>query len=431
MRFTDALTLSWTNVRQYKRRSFAIVLTISLLFALVLGFNFILQGLETTLESAATAANSGQIYVNINYAGLFEGDGQSEALTTTTQTEISKQVQTELAKYHGTLAGETRTPGVGGGWRTIIDEDLAQEISDFNLAGIAESAVPYLSPIDEDEDATAYRTVSGIEQDSWLTEVGNYSSTQTGSPTLNGFNPLNLLLGRVYGANFDHLLVIDDGSGRIGDYLAYLSSIDINPQPDSFGFIATFNDYEQAADFVSHTSLPGYIAIDGARYGLDIYGIFSNALDLREQIASLERLLVAVQIIFIVVAIIVAVLTFSHLIDQDAATVALYRSLGASTRQIYLIYFLYLLELCLLAVLATLVLALLMVGALYLSSSGALAARLQEFYHLAAAPSVNLFGWNPICLVVLGMIVIIAPVAMLCSLGHFQPKNIAKKLKEE
>lgn len=431
MRLTDALTLSWTNVRQYKRRSFAIVLTISLLFALVLGFNFILRGLETTLESAATAANSGQIYVNVNYTGLFEGDGRGEALTTTTQAEIAEQVQAELAKYHGTLAGETRTPGVGGGWRMIISEDLAREISDLNLEGITENAVPYLSPVDEDEDATAYRTVSGIEQDSWLTEVGNYPSTQAGSPTLGGLNPLNLLLGRVYGANFDHLLVIDDGSGRIDDYLAYLGSIDTSPRPDSFGFIATFNDYEQAADFVGHTSLPGYIAIDGARYGLDIYEIFSNALDLREQVASLERLLMAVQIIFIVVAIIVAVLTFSHLIDQDAATVALYRSLGASTRQIYLIYFLYLLELCLLAVLATLVLALLMVGALYLSSSGALATRLQEFYHLAAVPSVSLFGWSPICLVVLGLIVIIAPVAMLCSLGHFQPKNIAKKLKEE
>ena len=215
------------------------------------------------------------------------------------------------------------------------------------------------------------------------------------------------------------------------DYLAYLTAVDSIPRPDGFGFIVAFNSYESATDFVNTGILPEYIAIDENRYSLNIGDIFSNTLDLDFQINSLEKLLLAVQILFIVVAIIVAVLTFSHLIDQDAATIALYRSLGASGRQIYLIYFLYLLELCVLAVLATLGLALLMVGILYITSAGALSVRLQEFYALEAAPSVSLFGWNPICFIVLGVIIVIAPVAMLFSLGHFAPKNITKKLKEE
>ena len=431
MRLTDALTLSWTNIRQYKRRSLTIILTISLLFALVLGFNFILQGLESTLKTAATSANDGQIYVYVNYDGLFDSDGRNAPLTTTTQAAITEQVQAAATKYRGEIASETLSPGAGGGWRIVIDESLARHLSDFNLENLEAGTIPYLAPVAESDNTTGYRTVSGIEPDTWLVQVGSYPSTQPGSPTLAGFNPLNLLLGRIYGANLDYPLIIDDGSGRLDDYLAYLTTIDSNPWPDSFGFIVAFDSYESAADFASAGMLPEYIAIDENRYGLNIGDIFSNALDLDSQINSLERLLLAVQILFIVVAIIVAILTFSHLIDQDAATIALYRSLGASGRQIYLIYFLYLLELCILAVLATLGLALLMVGTLYITSAGVLSVRLQEFYALEVAPSVSLFGWSPICFIVLGVVIVIAPVAMLFSLGHFAPKNIAKKLKEE
>lgn len=431
MRLADALTLSWTNIRQYKRRSLTIILTISLLFALVLGFNFILQGLEDTLKTAAASANDGRIYVYVNYAGLFDSDGRNAPLTVTTQTAITEQVQAAASKYQGEIASETLSPGAGGGWRIVIDEPLARRLSDFSLENLEAETIPYLAPVVERSHSTGYRTVSGIEPDTWLVQVGNYPSTQPGAPTLDGFNPLNLLLSHIYGTNLDYPLIIDDGSGRIDEYLAYLTATDPNSWPDGFGFIATFDNYESATDFANADILPEYIAIDEHRYGLFVSDIFSNALDLDFQIGSLERLLLAVQILFIVVAIIVAVLTFSHLIDQDAATIALYRSLGASGRQIYLVYFLYLLELCVLAALATLGLALLMVGTLYITSAVALSVRLQEFYALEVAPSVSLFGWSPICFIVLGVIIVIAPVAMLFSLGHFAPKNITKKLKEE
>ena len=40
LKFSDALRLSWSNIAQHKKRSAIIILTISLLFGVVMGFNF-------------------------------------------------------------------------------------------------------------------------------------------------------------------------------------------------------------------------------------------------------------------------------------------------------------------------------------------------------------------------------------------------------
>lgn len=138
-----------------------------------------------------------------------------------------------------------------------------------------------------------------------------------------------------------------------------------------------------------------------------------------------------IEIIFIVVAIIVATLTFAHLIDQDAATIALYRSMGANTSSIYLIYLLYLLELCALAILSCILIALTLVGIMWLWNHAALASRLESYYYLDSPPKVRLFGINKIILWVVGSIIIIAPISLLLTLRRFSAKHITKQLKED
>ena len=63
LRFSDALRLSWSNIAQHKKRSAIIVLTISVLFGVVMGFNFMLQGLRGTILDAALQANDGKVYL--------------------------------------------------------------------------------------------------------------------------------------------------------------------------------------------------------------------------------------------------------------------------------------------------------------------------------------------------------------------------------
>lgn len=137
------------------------------------------------------------------------------------------------------------------------------------------------------------------------------------------------------------------------------------------------------------------------------------------------------EIVLLVVAVVVATLTFAHLIDNDAATVALYRSMGASTGNIYAIYFLYLVELCLLAVVASVGIGLILAGVVAVLDAGGLAVRLQEYYGLIVAPRVRLVGIDHGFWAVTGMIMLVAPLVLALTSRRFGAKHIAKKLKED
>lgn len=158
---------------------------------------------------------------------------------------------------------------------------------------------------------------------------------------------------------------------------------------------------------------------------------FGRVIYLENDFNNLQFMLTTVQILFIIVAIIIATFTFAHLIDSDAATVALYRSLGASTGNIYLIYFLYLVELCMLAVLSCIVIAFIIVGIMWMLNADALAERLKEYYILKDLPKVNLFGFNGMFFWIIGSIMVIAPFSLALTMRHFSAKHIAKKLKED
>ena len=159
--------------------------------------------------------------------------------------------------------------------------------------------------------------------------------------------------------------------------------------------------------------IPAKILIGEKKYSLLNMDIFGRVIYLRLDFDNLQFMLTAIEVLFIIIAVLIATFTFAHLIDNDAATVALYRSLGASTGNIYLIYFLYLVELCLLAVLSCILIAFMIVGVMWLANAGALAERLKEFYILKDLPKVNLFGFNSMFFWTIGSIMLVAPLSLL------------------
>ena len=74
LKFSDALRLSWSNIAQHKKRSAIIVLTISVLFGVVMGFNFIASGIEETTIAASAGQTGGEAYVWTIYTGNKNGD---------------------------------------------------------------------------------------------------------------------------------------------------------------------------------------------------------------------------------------------------------------------------------------------------------------------------------------------------------------------
>ena len=134
---------------------------------------------------------------------------------------------------------------------------------------------------------------------------------------------------------------------------------------------------------------------------------------------------------FLILALILIVTTLSHAADEDAATIALYRSLGASTRAVHLIYFLYLLLLCLFAALISFLVALLFASLIALIVAAPFAASLQTFYQLSAPPAISCLGLDGFALLLLAAILLVAPLALLLTFHQFSAKHLSRKLKNE
>ena len=104
LKFSDALHLSWGNIAQYKKRSAVIILTISILFGVIMAFNFMLQGLRGTILDAALQSNDGKVYLETGYqniSSINEGDFTELADLEAAQ----KIVRDTIANHNGKIIG--------------------------------------------------------------------------------------------------------------------------------------------------------------------------------------------------------------------------------------------------------------------------------------------------------------------------------------
>ena len=440
LKFSDALRLSWSNIAEHKKRSVAIVLTISILFGVIMGFNFMLEGLRKTILGAALQANDGKVYLEVGYQEL-AGFGPGRVEKVDSEAKLDEFIKEGVTRYHGKIIGEKLNHQFNNIFETITPA-VAESISgEIDLSSVPEDKVAVLMPAETSPYAAVDR------EDYYI--VGTYPATQQGSPTLPGLNPVNLLLSMVYGSGINaRPLIIDNDSEAVHNYFLKLAQQKVysgSPYASAEEYLETvvpqtryiveFPNYESAVnyyyDIYAEKSIPKNVEIGDRKYELLNMDTFGRVIYLETDFSNLQFMLTAIEILFIVIAILVATFTFAHLIDQDAATIALYRSLGASTWNIYLIYFLYLVELCLLAVLSCILIAFIIVGVMWLCNAGALAERLKEYYILKDLPRVNLFGFNGMFFWIIGAIMIVAPISLVLTMRRFSVKHIAKKLKED
>lgn len=430
LRLSDALRLSWANIAEYKGRSVVVVATVAILFGLVMGVNFLLRGLEVTLLDASVVKTGGKVYVETSFKKSRYGSNE-------------ERLNERLEKYHGEKVGTLKTYALDGETVGVIEVELGKEFP------TEEEYVEWGT--EKQEMDAAHLFVSGS------------------TPELKKTSILNLVLGSVYGNAIEEGdLVVDDGSGEIEEYIntrveeirrKKVANVDemlamdvaeeaeggqefteedivyFYEEAENWGpevneeSIAVFENYWDLKDYVLTRDTPEAKNLEPQAFGVG--NLFSNTVDIINAVEMMRTVLKFFEIVLLVVAVVVATLTFAHLIDNDAATVALYRSMGASTGNIYAIYFLYLVELCLLAVVVSIGIGLILAGIVAVLDAGDLAVRLQEYYGLAVAPRVRLVGIDRRFWEVAGMIMLVAPLVLALTSRRFGAKHIAKKLKED
>lgn len=204
--------------------------------------------------------------------------------------------------------------------------------------------------------------------------------------------------------------------------------------------VAGFSDYERAFEFYNAAmsedfeGVPTAAVYNGMSYGLvvdDFAGRHTISV-IRAANYNTNVLLTPIIVVLAVVALLVAVSTFAHLVESDAATISLYRARGASTLQVYLVYLIYLLELCLLAVGLSIVFGLVLaLGMSVMSAVAGFGEAVQGFFGLERAPFLILVGIDVIFWRSVGLMFLVVLMVMIMTSWRFSSRHIAKKLKED
>lgn len=472
LKFSDALRLSWSNIGEHKIRSAIVILTISIIFGLLMGINFVLRGLETTLIDASVIPTGGKVYLETKFYNNHYGKAE-------------ERLAERLQKYHGQAVGTYTTyqgPAENFLYTRVISASAVQDFITTDLSQVPNDKIPALIPeggLEEmSPEYSSYEAHQAFIRDKIYvvgyfpaTEEGEYNEeygiTYASKPTLPGANPLNLILDNIYGdGRGTDPILIDDGSGKTTRYIenmiaetraqaiaAYDASIQdylredpdfaitdeeirdeheyLNSwEPDTYTYtIALFDNPYDAVAFTAPYDTPEYANFESVSFTAQ--SIFTNTTSISDLFRSFRLMLNFLQIVLLVTAVIITAFTFAHIIDQDAATVALYRSMGATTGNIYLIYFLYILELCGLAIFTSLLIALIIVLTMTFTSAAALGERLQAFYLLDSVPKVTFLGLDVNFFIVILTILLVAPLTLATTHRRFSGKHIARKLKED
>ena len=156
LKFSDALRLSWSNIAEHKKRSVIIILTISLLFGVVMAFNFMLEGFRGTILDAALQSNDGKVYLKTGYQNIApENEGE---FTQVADLEVAqKMVRDAIEDYHGQIVGKMTVYQVGN-TRWVIDQQVANAVGklDVNLDELDSDQIPFRAPASEGEYFQSY-----------------------------------------------------------------------------------------------------------------------------------------------------------------------------------------------------------------------------------------------------------------------------------
>lgn len=266
LRFSDALRLSWGNIAQHKKRSVAIILTTSLLFGIIMGFNFIASGIEETTISASARQTGGEVYIEARY-GSFSGNTDFDSiydpesisqvsLEPVLDEEADEKIRERVAQYGGEVVGYYWYYQLDYPYRVIMKSAVEQFIDADLWELLLEDKMPTIMP-EGWEPPQNMDNLKGRLGDT-LYRVGSIPSTKAEKPTLAGFNPLNIVLVQLPWATNDDFWLVDDGSGKVEQYIQeqlekYLSEDGgwYNASPVQKTAVVKFNDPYKAAEFAS------------------------------------------------------------------------------------------------------------------------------------------------------------------------------------
>ena len=453
LRLRDALRLAFVNLAGNRRRTSLIIMTVVVLFAPMLSLAFLAQGIRNSILDTSALQTGGAVYIQTGFlADIYYG--AEERIITPAPENADAILRERIAAHHGEIVGTITATRRSLGWdydfigASAVETFQGDTAPSTNLTGTATTTD--IAPITDAATNTLTSPLPAITNsnlhlsDPALSVLATYPGTKTLFSLQGASAALSFFTDAISGTPSQTFLV-DDNSPAIQSYRdqaladwrarcqqTYQSTCDYRPNLPELYVVRFANPRDAAA----YQTTAGF---DSLHYGYDtdadyqylIADLFNNTLSVAGATTSAQFIIYVVMGAFLILAFILIVTTLSHAADEDATAIALYRSLGASTRAVHLIYFLYLLLLCLLAALISFLVALLFASLIALIVAAPFAASLQTFYQLSTPPAISCLGLDGFALLLLTAILLIAPLALLLTCHQFSTKHLSRKLKNE
>ena len=366
MRTKDVLRISLKNIRIYLKRNLIIMATMGIIFGLILTINLWLQGMENSYTELANQSTEGRVIIEATNS--MEGMIIDDALPKTTRQEIAEDIEA----HGGKVLGDAEKFGLFGS--VVLSKELVENRIMVDMEEVPVDAAPvlvstflgeqllgksfsaeYTNAVRKQKDYKEYQDkligktftdtygakyyVVGLNSGNF--HVDNLSFNQLERGSNNILNPVPAFVATPNGTP----IVIDNGkseSWQKGESVSLKETVDTKAEGESL--VAIFDDNKSAYNYFQY-GRGRFMNVDlpSRTYSVNIVAGMSP-----ETMYIMENMNFVINIVSValgLIAAIVVVFTSIRLVDQDRQNVALYYSLGATTRQVRTIYLFYFLEL--------------------------------------------------------------------------------------
>ncbi len=366
MRIKDVLRISLKNIRIYFKRNLIIMAVMGVIFGIVFAINLWFQGMENSYTELANQSTEGRVIIEATNS--MEGMILDDALPKTTRQEMSEDIEA----HGGKVLGDAEKFGLFGS--VVLSKELVENRIMVDMEEVPVDAAPvlvstflgeqllgksfpaeYTNAVRKQKDYKEYQDkligktftdaygakyyVVGLNSGNF--HVDNLSFNQLEQGSNNILNPVLAFVATPNGSP----IVIDNGkseSWQKGESVSLKETVDTKAEGESL--IAIFDDNKSAYDYFQY-GRGRFMNVDlpSRTYSVNIVAGMSP-----ETMYIIENMNFVINIVSValgLIAAIVVVFTSIRLVDQDRQNVALYYSLGATTRQVRTIYLFYFLEL--------------------------------------------------------------------------------------
>ena len=439
MYFTDVLKLSFRKFIRQFRRSYKLVVAMSILFCLIFTINLFFTGLRNSHIKFSQAKVGNQVIISANNLSPYTSLKETKE---TKEISIAEMIQ-DIEKFGGKILKNTRS--VTRYYIPVLSKSSVQNLIEVDPSNAPKDAIPILTTTFFGElllgqDNNKMNKLTAVE---YLSRYQDYREKVLGKTfeTDNGekFFVVGLLPGSYHLSNYSfYTLEKNVDTTLLNELLDDIPLQDFNPiavdngNQDSWQtgqnveyemVYAVFNNQKDVYRYLEQgKAMFRTIIPDDRSYDANV--ILGLSPEITYIFNFFQIIIRIVSLILFIVAMIVILSTNTRLIAQDEEEIALYRSLGATKSQLKIFYGIYFFILIISALIFAYFVASFILILFHIIRGQLINIQATLAFSLEDVPQVFWYGVNFDILVIIVATLLLAPLSTLLNSRKFSPRVV-------